>query len=41
MEDKALRITLSHPDKTRAIASARIKTDKKDLSDACSPSARG
>lgn len=30
VEDKALHITLSHPAKTRAIASARIKTDKID-----------
>ncbi|MDI6891654.1 MAG: transposase [Actinomycetota bacterium] len=30
VEDKALSITLSHPAKTRAIASARIKTDKID-----------
>ncbi len=30
VEDRALRITLSHPAKTRAIASARIKTDKID-----------
>lgn len=30
VEDKALNITLSHPAKTRAIASAKIKTDKID-----------
>lgn len=30
MEERALNITLSHPAKTRAIASARIKTDKID-----------
>jgi len=30
VEDKALDITLSHPAKTRAIASAKIKTDKID-----------
>lgn len=30
VEDRALNVTLSHPAKTKAIASARIKTDKID-----------
>lgn len=38
LESKGVSLYLAHPKKTKAIASARIKTDKIDSKNACSSS---